>query len=340
MYEFSLKAVDIAGNESGFSNVLTMKTDTVWSRLLDIEEADMGIGYLFYYGDNMDLSGFLFGTMMSGYMEWTVDLPKDTTYRFITHYTTEESFTYPMQIDVNGVKKAEYELKRLPDMTWWGYEDDPGFVISKLDAGKSRIRLTSYAKYTPNMDHVKIMISAPYVPVTTVLLDTTEVRMQVDETFKLNATVYPFDATDKRIVWTSSRNTTAKVDVNGVVKAIALGTATIKAATVDGNYSASCVVTVGATGIEDLKWDDDDVTIYPNPVQNEFFVNISDFGGEKNVDLRLYNSLSNLVKSVKVQNTGSEHIYKFDASGLPNGVYFLQIIGEKKTGGKKILISK
>lgn len=339
-YEFSLKAVDVAGNESGFSNVLTMKTDTVWSRLLDIEEAGMGIGYLFYYGNNMDLSGFLFGTMMSGYMEWTVDLPEDTTYRFITHYTTEESFSYPMQIDVNGVKKADFELIRLPGMTWWGYENDPNYVITNLNAGKSLIRLTSYAKYTPNMDHIKIMISAPYIPATTVILDTTDLKMQKSETFKLNATIYPPEATDKRIVWTSSRNTTAKVDLNGIVTAIAPGTATIKASTVDGTRSASCVVTVGVTGIEELSWDDDGILVYPNPVQNELVVRIDGLAVDDCVELRLYNSLSALIRSAKVQHTGSEGLYKFDVSGLPNGVYFLRIAGGKKTGGKKIVVSQ
>ncbi len=339
-YEFSLKAVDLAGNESGFSNVLTMKTDSVWSRILDIEEATMGIGYLFYYGSNMDVSGFHFGTMMPGYMEWTVDLPEDTTYRFISHYTTEESFPYPMQIDVDGVRKANFVLEKQLDMSWSRYDDDPGFVITELNAGQSLIRLTSYAKYAPNMDHVKIMISAPYVPVTAVMLDTTEIKMQKDETFKLSATTYPVDATDKRIVWTSNRNTTAKVDVNGVVTAGALGTATIKASTVDGSKSATCVVTVGSTAIEELSLEDDDIVIYPNPVQNDFIVKIADFVVEDYVELRLYNSLSNLIRSAIVQNTGSEHLYKFDVSGLPNGVYFLQITGGKKTGGKKIVVSK
>lgn len=338
-YDFSLKAVDLAGNESGFSNVLNMKTDTVWSRLLDIEEAYMGIGYLFYYGNNMDLSGFLFGTMMRGYMEWNIDLPMDTTYRFISHYTTEESFSYPMQIDVNGEQKAFFELKRLPNMTWWGYENDPGYVIADLKAGQSLIRLTSYAQYTPNLDHVKITVSAPYVSVASIRLDSTELEMLKNETFQLTPIFTPANATDKRIVWSSSRNGTAKVDQNGVVTAVANGTATITATTVDGSKKATCVVTVGTTGIDGKEISEDEIKIYPNPAENELFVKFSNPANEP-VLLRLYNAQSNLVMSIKSETNATGDEFRFDTSTLANGVYFLRITKGSESDTKKVIISK
>jgi hypothetical protein len=338
-YDFSLKAVDLAGNESGFSNILTMKTDTVWSRLLDIEEAYMGIGYLFYYGTNMDLSGFLFGTMMRGFMEWNIDLPMDTTYRFISHYTTEESFSYPMQIDVNGEKKAEFELKRLTNMTWWGYENDPGYVITDLKAGESLIRLTSYAQYTPNLDHVKITVSEPYVSVASISLDSTQLEMTKNETYKLIPTFTPANATDKRIVWSSSRNGTAKVDQDGVVTAAANGTATITATTVDGSKKATCVVTVGTTGIEIKEMTEDEVNIYPNPAENELFVKFSE-PVDATVELRLYNAQSNMVMSIKSANSNAGDEFRFDTSALSNGVYFLRITKGGETDTRKVIISK
>lgn len=338
-YDFSLKAVDLAGNESGFSNELTMKTDTVWSRLLDIEEAYMGIGYLFYYGSNMDLSGFLFGTMMRGYMEWNIDLPMDTTYRFISHYTTEESFSYPLQIDVNGEQKAFFELKRLPDMTWWGYENDPGYVIADLKAGQSLIRLTSYAQYTPNLDHVKVTVSAPYVSAASISLDSTELGMLKNETYKLITTFAPANATDKRIVWSSSRNGTAKVDQNGVVTAVANGTATITATTVDGSKKATCLVTVGTTGIEIKEMTEDAINIYPNPADNELFVKFSNPVDEP-ILLRLYNSQSNVVMSIKSASSDARDEFRFDTSALANGVYFLRITMGNATDTRKVLISK
>ena len=339
-YDFTVKAVDLAGNESGFSNKLEMSTESTWSHLLDIEEATMGIGYVFYPSSNLDVSGFMMGSMMRGYMEWTIDLPMDTLYRFITHYTTEESFVYPMQIDVNGEKVAEYELKRLPNMTWWGYEDDPGYVIVRLKAGKSRIRLTSHAMWAPNLDLLKVLVTRPYVGVTTLTLDQNAINMQKNETFKLNATIQPMDATDKRLVWTSSKKAVAKVDANGLVTAVANGTATITVTSVDGGKIANCVVTVGPNGIGDTEINDL-VTVFPNPARDEFFVKFTELQGSDDITVRLYNSLSGIVMDMNTKCCEKDGSLKLNTSTLPNGVYFLQVMkGNKKVDTQKIVISK
>ena len=72
------------------------------------------------------------------------------------------------------------------------------------------------------------------------------------ETLQLSPKVTPEDATFADVfLWTSSNEDVATVDGNGVVTAIADGTATITAQTVDGsNLTATCVVTVGASAVE------------------------------------------------------------------------------------------
>jgi len=337
-YEFSLKAVDLAGNESSFSNKLILKTDSVWSRLLDVSEATMGINYVFYYGSNLDLSGFLFGSMSPGYMEWTVDLPMDTTYRFVTHFATEYSLIYPMQIDVNGIKEAEFQLKQLPDMTWFVYKDDPNFEIARLESGKSLIRLTSSAVYAPNMDHVKIMVTKPFISVSSLTLDKNAVNLQKNQIAQLTATIMPTDATDKRITWTSSKKAVATVDAYGVIAAVSNGTSTITATSVDGTKSASCVVTVGPTDVENVETNDF-VSVYPNPAKGEFFVKLAEVQGDDCVNARLYNSFSGMVMNIKNDHVKGG-ILRFDTSTLPDGVYLLQITIGNKVDTRKVVISK
>ena len=64
-------------------------------------------------------------------------------------------------------------------------------------------------------------------------------------TLTLTATVAPDNATNKDVTWTSSDSAVATVDQNGVVTALARGTAVITAAAADGSgASASCTVTV------------------------------------------------------------------------------------------------
>ena len=90
------------------------------------------------------------------------------------------------------------------------------------------------------------------VAVTGVTLDQNEAQMTVGgEAVTLTATVAPDEATDKTVTWTSSDPTVATV-ANGVVTAVAAGTATITATATNGtddtadDFSATCDVTVSA----------------------------------------------------------------------------------------------
>ena len=60
----------------------------------------------------------------------------------------------------------------------------------------------------------------------------------------LIATIYPEEAIDKSVTWSSSHQTIATVDQNGKIKAIAKGEANITVTTNDGNKTATCKVTV------------------------------------------------------------------------------------------------
>lgn len=67
----------------------------------------------------------------------------------------------------------------------------------------------------------------------------------IGQTVTLKATVMPEDATDKTVTWTSSNTNVATVNNNGLVTAVAVGSAIITATTNDGtSLSASCEVTV------------------------------------------------------------------------------------------------
>ena len=96
------------------------------------------------------------------------------------------------------------------------------------------------------------------VNVTGITLSQTEAAMTVGgETLTLTATVAPDDATDKTVTWTTSNADIATVE-NGVVTAVAAGTATITVTTTDGSFTATCDVTVTApapSGVEDVQSD-------------------------------------------------------------------------------------
>ena len=80
------------------------------------------------------------------------------------------------------------------------------------------------------------------IPVTGVALDQTELTLVAGETAALAASVLPPDATEQTILWGTSAPEIAEVDENGVVTAVAEGTARIAAAA--GDWWAVCTVTV------------------------------------------------------------------------------------------------
>ena len=85
---------------------------------------------------------------------------------------------------------------------------------------------------------------AANVPVESVSLSQTELRLIEGGTETLTATVEPDNATNKDVTWSSDNPSVATVN-NGVVTAEAPGTATITVTTKDGSgKSASCSVTV------------------------------------------------------------------------------------------------
>lgn len=80
--------------------------------------------------------------------------------------------------------------------------------------------------------------------VTGVTLNKRTLALKPGENEILMATVSPVNAANKSLRWTSSNTDVVTVDANGKVTAVAKGMAVITVATVDGNFTAQCNVTV------------------------------------------------------------------------------------------------
>ena len=93
------------------------------------------------------------------------------------------------------------------------------------------------------------------VPVTGMELTAEEASVELDATLDLSALVVftPADATNKMVTWKSEDETVATVDANGVVTGIKLGTTTISATSMEGNYSDALVLTVAPISVKGIK---------------------------------------------------------------------------------------
>ena len=88
-----------------------------------------------------------------------------------------------------------------------------------------------------------VYVSEAYVPVESVELDIGEISLAIGQEKILTATVLPTNATDKSVTWSSDDESVATVS-EGIVYAVDEGTAIITVTTVDGDFEATCSVSV------------------------------------------------------------------------------------------------
>ena len=84
----------------------------------------------------------------------------------------------------------------------------------------------------------------PSVSVTGVVLNPAALELTVGESTILTATIFPRDADNQNVTWTSSHPAIVSVDDYGVITAGALGTATITVTTTDGGRTRTSAITV------------------------------------------------------------------------------------------------
>ncbi len=164
---------------------------------------------------NMDAGNFVLA-------QGSDTLIKGGTYKF----TIEENERNGLKIEAGTFK----DLRKNGGNTVWGENEIDQYLASGAKV--------SY----DGTGNIKVWTVT--MPVTGVALNKSTMELQVGKTETLTATVTPENASEPGVTWTSSDATVATVNENGVVSAVAKGTATITATA--GGKSAACTVTVKA----------------------------------------------------------------------------------------------
>lgn len=153
----------------------------------------------------------------------------------IYSYASGMSVTYDSKKAIYANKTSETTVDYAVNLN----EEGNGLVIS-AEAGNLYMPTSNYAELSTNSTSWKLIrIGTTYVNI-----DQSEVTILVGESTTLNAETN----SGQTIIWSSSDENVATVDANGMVNAIAAGTATITAATSDGMLKAECKVTVTTSG--------------------------------------------------------------------------------------------
>lgn len=149
-----------------------------------------------------------------------------------------------------GNAENEYEWCEFTDLQVSEADGTSILILNKttLDEintfGKTLVIQVGHA----TINRIKI-IPALEIPGTSIVLDQSSAEVMAGRTLQLTATTNP---EGQKVTWTSSDEKVATVDYNGLVTAVAEGTATITAAA--GTGSATCTLTVTPAAKIMLKW--------------------------------------------------------------------------------------
>lgn len=120
---------------------------------------------------------------------------------------------------------------------------DGNGVVTAMSKGSATIQAKSTDPSVNKSASVKITVNQAVIGIA---FDADTISVPVNKNRKINATVSPADAGNKKLVWTSADESIATVDGNGSVKGISEGTTVISAAPADNENGpcTECIVTV------------------------------------------------------------------------------------------------
>lgn len=130
--------------------------------------------------------------------------------------------------------------------------DEDGLVTA-VKAGTATITVS--VKGQPEIKATcTITVKSSSIAVTKLTLSESSAEVSVGKTLTLSCTIEPSNATNKELIWSSSDETIATVDAQGVVTGVKAGTVTITVTSKSNpSVTATCTVTVvGETSIDDV----------------------------------------------------------------------------------------
>ena len=155
-----------------------------------------------------------------------------------------------MEILTKGSKTTIYAVYNPSNVTdkvlYWTSSNPKVATVSEgnvVAVGNGVATITAKSRDGGKIATCQIIVVNPNTSMNEITLKTTETAMKKGENETIYVTYNPVNASDKVIYWVSSNPNVATV-VEGNVKAIGTGTATITAITQDGGKIATCKITV------------------------------------------------------------------------------------------------
>ncbi|MEX2428808.1 MAG: Ig-like domain-containing protein [Bacteroidales bacterium] len=214
---------------------------------------------------------------------------------------------------------------------------DESGLITAISDGAATITVTTNDGGLS--DQCEVEISKAVISVNGVAIDDCpSILFHAGETFQFTATVFPDDADDKSVSWSSSNTSVATVDSSGFLTIVSMGNSIIKVTTNDGGYSAQCIVLVDGSeviGAILTNRQSGVIKVYPNPTSIKLHFDLPESTSEKHI--KIFNTRGQLLIS---ENTFETHfeidVEKFKAEEL----LIAHIVFDQNSVYKKVLLER
>ena len=130
-----------------------------------------------------------------------------------------------------------------PSIASWAFDNSN--TNATLYVPKGSLDKYKNASVWKSFKTIKEIGGSDNIPVTNIILNSTSDTLSVGDTLQLIATIYPNNATDKSVTWSTNNKTVASVSTSGLVKANFTGSATITCKANDGSgITAQCNIKI------------------------------------------------------------------------------------------------
>lgn len=239
--------------------------------------------------------------------EYDVEFPIEGNYTIIYKIGTPSTTGIGAKLYIDGELKSTTTFVSTGSWETYTEQSVANQIYVTQGAHTVRVESTGATEWQWNCDWIKLTNQNTTGPaaVTGVSLTSSTLTIGLNATSLLTATISPSNASNKSVTWSSSDISKVTVSSTGIVTGKALGSATITATTVDGGFTATCLVTVSDQVVSNLI-----------KVVNE---NVT-FDGRiiRNLDNKMLHIFTITGKLIATSNSD------IDMSGKINGVYIVK----------------
>ncbi|WP_055665735.1 Ig-like domain-containing protein [Desnuesiella massiliensis] len=247
----------------------------------------------------------IIGTRYLGYCKTIKILIDDVPY---TYSNYGDEVWRCLLFEVNGLDDTEHSVKIIREVPYTNNEQVHIDAIDIDDNGQLK-------PYNKNIESI---------PTSEISLNKTSLDMITGQTDTLLATVLPENATNKKVIWTSSDPSVALVDENGNVTAIKEGQAVVTAKVEGTNLAATCNVTVNPIS--------KDGTITVESLQSKLRV-----GQEFTTDIVLHNGINICAEDIKIDY--NKDLFEYVGYDVINGLRVVKELKDSNTGALRFIIA-